>query len=145
MTSTAATRALTPEPAWSHLMNAATPLDAALTALTLLAEYLDDGFPADPGRLRTAAEIACATHGLPGNQAPAIALIASFWIALAGGRAPASLGSNDPEGDNLARIWSHPACQAGDLQTAAWMIREWRAYLTLTAGPAHAQPAPDPS
>ena len=124
-------------------MNTATSLDAALTALTVLAEHLDDGFSADPG-LRTPAEMACAAHGLPEDQAPAIAMIASFWVALAGGRAPASLGSNDPEGDNLTQIWAHPACQAGDLQTAAWMIREWRAYLALAAGSAHAQPAPGP-
>ena len=34
-------------------MNTATPLDAALTALTVLAEHPDDGFTVGAGRLRT--------------------------------------------------------------------------------------------
>ena len=118
-------------------MNTSMPLDAAMTALTVLAEHLNDGFTADPARLRTAAEIACAAHGLPENQGPAIAQIASFWIAVAGGYVPASPGSSDPEGDNLARLWRQPARQASDLNRATWMIRQWRAYHDLADGPEH--------
>jgi hypothetical protein len=80
-------------------MNHAPRFDAAITALSVLADYLHPGYIADPCRLLTAAEMGCEIHGLPVDQAPAVTAIASEWIALATGRPPALPGRDDAAAD----------------------------------------------
>jgi hypothetical protein len=124
----------------SRQMNHTPHLDAALTALTVLGDYLHPGCTASPGRLLTAAEMSCERHGLPEDQAPAITAIASFWVALASGCPPAGPG-RDAADWNLAGLPGYPWQQAEALRLAAQMLRDWLGYLPAATAP---QPASDP-
>lgn len=136
-------------------MNHAPHLDAALTALAVLGDYLHPGCTASPGRLLTAAEMSCERHGLPEDQAPAITAIASFWVALASGCPPAGPGHSDAVGWNLAGLPGYPWQQAEALRLAARMLRDWLGYLPAATAPPPASgpgddddlgyPGPDPA
>jgi hypothetical protein len=123
-------------------MNTTTLQDAALTALTVLADYLaecpDPGYTADPDRLLTSAEMACDHHDLPEDEAPAVTAMASFWIALASGREPARPGYDETVTRNLAGLPDSPSQQVGALALAAQMFRIWLACLTPAARHPHA-------
>ena len=121
-------------------MNHAPHLDAAITALTVLADYLHPGWTADPAWLLTAAEMGCDHTGLPEDQAPAVTAIASFWIALATASPPASPGPGAAD-RNLAGLPGHHWEQAAALRRAAQMLRDWIACLApATPG---SRPSPD--
>ena len=121
-------------------MNTAPHLDAAITALTVLADYLHPGWTADPDRLLTAAEMGCAHAGLPQSQAPAVTTIASFWIALATGCPPARPGRDDAADRNLAGLPGYAWEQAAALRLAARMLRDWLVSLATAAAPQPAGP-----